>query len=130
MLLCLCPYWLVTVSQLNLTLSSQPMISQLVSLSVKLLLVFTSTVIPGFSVIEIHDEDFYSLLESYMLRNGASSLKKEGSVFLCNHYFCCTVNHAYISAVMASRSLWILCFFCHFTILSNICKRYTEVSCQ
>jgi hypothetical protein len=34
--------------------------------SVKFLLVFTSTVIPGFSLLEICDQDFYSLLDTYM----------------------------------------------------------------
>jgi hypothetical protein len=35
-------------------------------LSVKLLLAFTSTDIPGFSFLEIHDQDFYSLLDMYV----------------------------------------------------------------
>jgi hypothetical protein len=52
--------------------------------SVKLLLVFASTVIPGFSLLEIHDQDyFYSLLDMYVFRNGASSSTKGGSIFLC-----------------------------------------------
>jgi hypothetical protein len=52
--------------------------------SVKLLLVFASTSIPGFSLLEIHDHNFYSLLDTYGFRNGASSYStKEGSVFLC-----------------------------------------------
>jgi hypothetical protein len=39
----------------------------LVSQSVKLLLLaFASTVIPGFSLLEIHDKDFHSLLNMYM----------------------------------------------------------------
>jgi hypothetical protein len=38
----------------------------LVSWSVKLLLVVTSTVIPGFSLLETHDQDFYSLLDMHM----------------------------------------------------------------
>jgi hypothetical protein len=41
--------------------------------SVKLLLLFASTVTPGFSLLEIHDQDFYSLLDTYMFQNGASS---------------------------------------------------------
>jgi hypothetical protein len=49
-----------------------------------LLLAFASTVIPGFSLLEVHDQDFYSLLDMYVFRNGASSSTKEGSVFLCS----------------------------------------------
>jgi hypothetical protein len=52
--------------------------------SVKLLLVFISIVTPGFSLFKIHDEDFYSLLDIYIFRNGASSWTKEGSVFICS----------------------------------------------
>jgi hypothetical protein len=50
--------------------------------SVKLLLVFVSTVIPGFRLPEIHDQDVYSLLDVYVFRNEASTSTKEGSVFL------------------------------------------------
>jgi hypothetical protein len=38
--------------------------------------------------------------------------------------------HEYIRAVMATRSLWNLRIICHRTILSNIYRRWTEVSCQ
>jgi hypothetical protein len=41
--------------------------------SIKLLLAFASTVIPGFSVLEIHEQDFCSLLDMYVFRNGAFS---------------------------------------------------------
>jgi hypothetical protein len=41
---------------------------------VKLLLAFTSTVIPGFGLLKIHDQDFYSLLDMYVFQNGASTL--------------------------------------------------------
>jgi hypothetical protein len=57
--------------------------------SVKLLLAYASTVIPGFSLFEIHDQDFYSLLDMYKFRNGASSSTKEGSVFRCRRYVSC-----------------------------------------
>jgi hypothetical protein len=60
-------------------------------LLVKLLLDFASTVIPGFSLLEIHDQDFYSLSDMYVFRNGASSSPKKGPVFLCRRYACCTV---------------------------------------
>jgi hypothetical protein len=59
--------------------------------SVKLLLAFASTVIPGFSRLEIHDQDFYTVLDMYVFRSGTSSLTKEESVFLCRRYVCCTV---------------------------------------
>jgi hypothetical protein len=39
---------------------------------------FASTVIPGFSLLEIHEQDFYSLLDMYVFGNGASSSTKEG----------------------------------------------------
>jgi hypothetical protein len=45
--------------------------------SVKLLLVFASTVIPGFSLLEIHDRDLYSILDMYVFRNGAP-LRRRG----------------------------------------------------
>jgi hypothetical protein len=64
--------------------------------SVKLLLAFASTVIPGFSLLEIHDQDFYSLLDMYVFQNGASSSMKERSVFLCRHYVCCTIVSAQV----------------------------------
>jgi hypothetical protein len=52
--------------------------------SVKLLLAFASIIIFGFSLLEIHDYDFYSLLGKYVFRNGASSSTKEGSVLKVN----------------------------------------------
>jgi hypothetical protein len=67
-----------------------------VSCSVKLMLAFASTVIPGFSLLEIHDQDFYSLLGMYMFWNGASSSTKEGLVFLCRCYLCCTSVSAWV----------------------------------
>jgi hypothetical protein len=48
-------------------------------------------VIPGFSLLDIHDQDFCSLLDMYVFRNGASSSMREGSIFLCGRYVCCTV---------------------------------------
>jgi hypothetical protein len=50
--------------------------------SVKLLLAFTSTIIPDFSFLEIHGQDLYSLLDMHVFWNGAPSSTKEGSVFL------------------------------------------------
>jgi hypothetical protein len=64
--------------------------------SVKLLLASASTVIPAFSLLEIHDQDFYSLLDVYAFWNGASSLTKERSVFLFTHYVCCTIVSAWV----------------------------------
>jgi hypothetical protein len=58
---------------------------------VEFLLAFASTVIPGFSLLEGHDQDFYSLLDMYVFRNGASSSTKEVSVCLCRRYVYCAV---------------------------------------
>jgi hypothetical protein len=41
--------------------------------SVKLLLTFASTIIPGVSLLEILGQDLYFLLDMYVFRNGASS---------------------------------------------------------
>jgi hypothetical protein len=41
----------------------------MISRSVKLLLAFASAVIPGSSLLEIHDQDFCSLLDIYVFRN-------------------------------------------------------------
>jgi hypothetical protein len=49
-------------------------------LSVKLLLGFASRVIPSFSLLEINNQEFYSLLDMYVLRNEA--LFGEGGVSL------------------------------------------------
>jgi hypothetical protein len=56
-------------------------------LSVKLLQAFTSTVIPCFSLLQIHDQVFYSLLEVYIFQNGASFLMKEGLSFYAGAMF-------------------------------------------
>jgi hypothetical protein len=56
-----------------------------------LLLVFASIVIPGFFLFEIHDQDFCSLLDMYVFRNGASSSSREWFGFPCSRYVCCTV---------------------------------------
>jgi hypothetical protein len=47
---------------------------------------FASTVIPAFSLFEIHDQDFCSLVEMYVFRNWASSSMKEGSVLKYLYY--------------------------------------------
>jgi hypothetical protein len=59
--------------------------------SVKLPLGFASTVILGFSLLEIYDQDIYSLLDVYVFWNGASFSTKEGSVFPHKLYVCYTV---------------------------------------
>jgi hypothetical protein len=46
------------------------------SRSVNQLLAFASTVIPGFSLLYILDQDLCSLLDMYMFRNRASSLTR------------------------------------------------------
>jgi hypothetical protein len=48
----------------------------------KLLLAFANTVSPGLSLLEIHDQDFYSLLDMYVFENGAFSSTKERSVYV------------------------------------------------
>jgi hypothetical protein len=64
-----------------------------------MLLAFVSTVIP----LKVHDQDFYSLLDLYVFQNGASSLMKEGSVFLVGATFVALyLQHEYIHTVMAS----------------------------
>jgi hypothetical protein len=92
---------------------------------VKLLLAFASTVIPGFSLLEIHDQDSYSLLDMFVFRNGASSSTKEGSVFLCRRYACCTAVSARVYRLCHGAQVTAdLCFLCQCTILSNI---YTSI---
>jgi hypothetical protein len=59
--------------------------------SVKLQLAFASTIIPVFSRIENHDQDFYSHLHVYMCQNGEVSSTKVGLIFLCRRYICCTI---------------------------------------
>jgi hypothetical protein len=44
--------------------------------SVRLLLVFAITVIPGFSLLKIHDQDLCFFLEMYVFQNGVSSSTK------------------------------------------------------
>jgi hypothetical protein len=68
--------------------------------SVKLLLAYTSTVIPGFRLLENHDQDSYSPLDMYVFWNGIFISTKEGSVFRRRRYVCCTV----VSARVYSRS--------------------------
>jgi hypothetical protein len=79
------PYWVATISRQPHTLTVDfswhflqllaPWLNWLptVGRSVKLLLAFVSTVIPGSGLLEIHDQDFQSLVDVYVFRNGASS---------------------------------------------------------
>jgi hypothetical protein len=72
--------------------------------SVKLLLAFASTVTPEFSLLKIHDDDFYSLLYVYVVQNGASSSTKEGrSFYVGATYVAPWFQHEYIRAGVASR---------------------------
>jgi hypothetical protein len=103
-----CPYWLATVSQWNNDCNSLHWLTsksrynwwsvslQLVGQSVKLLQAFASTVIPSFTLLQIHDQDFYSLLHMNLFRNEAFSSTKEGSVILCRHYVYCTIVSAHV----------------------------------
>jgi hypothetical protein len=87
-------------------------------------LAFASTVIPVFSLLEIHDQDFCSLLDMgppLRRRRGRSSYV--GATIVAPQF-----QNEYIRAVTTSRSLWTMCTLCHCTILSNIYTRYTGVS--
>jgi hypothetical protein len=53
----------------------------------KLLLVFASTIIPGFSLLELHDQDFYPLLEMYVFRNTTSSSTRKISVTTAEYQY-------------------------------------------
>jgi hypothetical protein len=98
--------------------------------SVKLLLDFASKVIPGFSLVEIHDQDFYSILDIYVFQNLASSSSSEQSVFLCRRYVCCTIVLARVYPHCHGIQITMDSVHpCHWTILSNIYAWYTEVSC-
>jgi hypothetical protein len=67
------------------------------------------------------------LLDMYVFRNGASSSTREGSVFMCRRYVCCTV----VSARAYPRCHGVqVTVDCHCTVLSNIYARYTEICCQ
>jgi hypothetical protein len=91
--------------------------------SVKLLMVFASTVIPGIGLVEIHHKDFYFLLHMYVFRNRASSSNREGLVYVGATFVAPQIPHEYIHSDMGFRSQWTLCTFCHCTILSNIMYR-------
>jgi hypothetical protein len=69
-----------------------------VSQSARLLLGLISTVIPVFSLRDIHDQEFGSVLHMYMFRNWIFSLMREGeeSIFLRRHHVGCTVVSARI----------------------------------
>jgi hypothetical protein len=97
------------------------LIVNLVGQSVKRLLAFSSSTITGLSLLEIPDQNFYSLLGMKFFQNGASSLTMEGLVFLCRRSICCTP---------ASAWVYLRCHSCHCTILSNIYTRHIQISCQ
>jgi hypothetical protein len=85
--------------------------------SVKLLLAFATSVIPGFNFLEIHDQNFCSLLDIYVFRNGAS-FSAEWSVFLCRRYTCFTVVSARVLSALSRRpGHYGLSILCHCTIL-------------
>jgi hypothetical protein len=71
-------------SRAELTSNYHPATSA-VGRSVKLLLAFASTVIPSFSLLEMHDQNCYCLLDMYVyiFRNGAYSSMKKRSVLRC-----------------------------------------------
>jgi hypothetical protein len=51
-----------------------------------IVLAFASVVIYGFSLLEIHAQKFYSLLDLYTFRNGPPLRRCKGSVFLWTCY--------------------------------------------
>jgi hypothetical protein len=71
------------------------------------LLAFTSTIISGFNLLEIHDEDVYSLLDMYIFRNWASSSTKGGvrSFYVGATFVAPQFQHGYTGAVTLSRPL-------------------------
>jgi hypothetical protein len=76
----------------------------LVGLLVKLPLAFASTVIPGFSLLKIHDKDLYYCLHMHVFQMGAYFLMKEVLVFLCR----CHVHYTLVSAWAYQRCHGIL----------------------
>jgi hypothetical protein len=54
---------------------------------VKFLLVFASKVIPGFSLLEFHDLDFYSLLDMYCFEMGPPLRRRKGRSLYVGHTF-------------------------------------------
>jgi hypothetical protein len=84
---------------------------------------------PGFILLEIHEQDLYSLLDMYVFRNGASSSTKEGSVFLFRCHVSCTVVSARPYPRCHSIQITVDSVY-HCTIISNMYSMYTEVSCQ
>jgi hypothetical protein len=99
------------------------------SQSFKFLLAFASTVIPRFSVLEIHDQDIlFSTL--YVFQQRISYSTREGSIFLCRRYVCCTVVSGRVytpcqGVQVTTDSLHPLSLHYH-----NSYTRHTEVSCQ
>jgi hypothetical protein len=112
-------------------MAATPAVGLSVGRSVRLLLCFACTDIPGFSLNEIHDQDFCSLLDMYVFKIGASSSKREGSVFLCSRYVCCNVVSARVYP--CCHGVQVSMYSMHplsLHIPSNIYTRYTEVFYQ
>jgi hypothetical protein len=55
------------------------LLQSLIGRSVKLLLAFVRKDIPGFSLLEINDQDFCSFLHMFVFRNGTSSKARNSS---------------------------------------------------
>jgi hypothetical protein len=83
--------------------------------SVKLLLAFAGIIIPGFRLHMIHDQDFCSLLDMYMFRNGAFSSFYVGTKFVAlqfQHEYICNciiliqdIQRFSVNACLCSRLL-------------------------
>jgi hypothetical protein len=89
--------------------------------SVKLLLAFASTLIPGLVSSRTMTNIFVlSCFEiRRLLRRGRDRSFCVGDRFVAPQF-----QHEYIRTLTASRSLWTLCTLCYCTILSNIYTRY------
>jgi hypothetical protein len=96
----------------------------------KLLLDFASTVTPGFSLLEIHDEDFCSHLDIYVSQTGASIRRRRGRSFYVGATLLLRSISTNISAFSRRPGHYGLCILCHCALLSIIYTRCTEVSCQ
>jgi hypothetical protein len=127
------PARLVTIFYcLNFWESCNSTPADLVGRSVQLLIVFASTVIPGFCLLKIHDQDFYSLLDMKMFRNGVSPSTEKASVFACRRYGCCTVVSAWmyprchgVQVTMGSASFVTALYYV--TFLQYICRLVQQV---
>jgi hypothetical protein len=72
----------------------------------KLSLVFSSIIISGFSLLEMHYQDFHSLLDMHVFRNG-DSFSTRGGV-RCFYVDSTLLHRSFSTSISAPRSLWTL----------------------